>query len=424
MININKKISRKELLFITILALTTRLLFAFYSGVDKFEISDWTRYDIQSDNILNGNFNLETSLFITAPLFSYLVAGLKFIFSTNYISVLQFLQILLSALSVAYMTKTAEIIFQKHSTSLLCGILYAIYPITLYFTHIIGQESIFQSLFIFSIFYLYKHLIVAKKGDLVKFAFLFSLALLTKSHILLILPFILLSLIAIKGANFKSLQDIFIVVVVIFLISLPYGVYNKIVNGAYVVSSSGQGGLFLCGHNDDTYAFIVHSPPQGALEYNRINRGDYKVFAQLAPQLRGLTHNEKQNIYLKTGVDWVILNPQKSIELFVVNMKNFLMPGFDIQHHPFKKWFFALLLSAPIFIFAYIEIIKSVVIDYKKHLPIISIFLGMLLFSVIFYSQNRFRVITIEPFYVMYASSGFIAFINYLASINNRGASK
>ena len=163
-----KKISRQELFFIIILALIARLLFAFYSGVDKFENNDWIRYDIQSANILNGNFNLETSLFITAPLFSYLVAGLKFIFSTNYISVLEFLQILLGALSVAYMTKTTEIIFKKHSTSLLCGTLYAIYPITLYYTHIFGQESIFQSLFIFSIFFLYKHLIVAKKGDLVK----------------------------------------------------------------------------------------------------------------------------------------------------------------------------------------------------------------------------------------------------------------
>ena len=91
MIKIDKKISRQELFFIIILALTARLLFAFYSGVDNFENNDWIRYEIQSANILNGNFNLETSLFITAPLFSYLVAGLKFIFSTNYISVLEFL---------------------------------------------------------------------------------------------------------------------------------------------------------------------------------------------------------------------------------------------------------------------------------------------------------------------------------------------
>lgn len=404
--------NKKQLILIFVLALIVRLLFAQYSGVEVFG-GDWGRYDDQSNNILRGEFNLETSLFITAPLYSYLVAGLKYIFNSNYAPVLALLQILFSSVSAVYLTKTAQIIFKKNNISTVCGIVYAVHPVTLYFTHTFGQESIFQSLFIISIYFISKFLHSKQKNDLFLFSLLFSFALLTKSHILLIIPFLLGGLMIIKGVNYDSISDFIIVVGIVFLMTLPYGVYNKIVNDVYVISSSGQGGMFLTGHNDDTYKYIVDSPPRDTAEYKRIKSMDYIIFRELAPKLDGLTHSQKQALYLREGLNWIHNNPSKAINLIFVNLRDFLMPGFNIQHYPFRSWLAALILSAPIFIFAYIQIVKSCINNYKEHIPILSIFLGMLFFSLGFYTQNRFRVITLEPFYVMYASAGLISFFEY-----------
>ena len=61
--------------------------------------------------------------------------------------------------------------------------------------------------------------------------------------------------------------------------------------------------------------------------------------------------------------------------------------------------------------FAYVEIIRNLFANYKSHLTTLSIFLGMLSVAIIFYAYNRYRVTTIEPYYVMYASSFIVYFL-------------
>jgi hypothetical protein len=68
-------------------------------------------------------------------------------------------------------------------------------------------------------------------------------------------------------------------------------------------------------------------------------------------------------------------------------------------------WLLTVLISVPVFLFAYIEITRKVLFDFKSHLVIVSLFLGMLSVAMLFYAYNRYRVITIEPYYLMYACS-------------------
>jgi hypothetical protein len=43
----------------------------------------------------------------------------------------------------------------------------------------------------------------------------------------------------------------------------------------------------------------------------------------------------------------------------------------------------------------------------------------MVIFSVVFYVQNRFRVITIEPFYLIYASFGLSHIVHKIHFLYN-----
>lgn len=407
------RITKYDVIFIFFLALCARYLFAIFSGIEPVSGPDWSRYDALSNQILAGNFNLETRLFITAPLFSYVVAALKLVFGPGYGFVLQNIQIVLSSISVVYLMLTAKLIFSDQRIAMLTGITYAIYPITLYFTHQFSQESIFQSIFIISIYYYSMYMADGNMKFLVKFSILFSLALLTKSHIILILPFLVFSLFMKYGMNKKSFLGAFSVMGIVFLVTLPYGIYNKVVNGTYVMASSGLGGHFVTGHNDDFFAYVIDPPPPDSAEFKRLKRLDFDVYRRLAPELAGLSHKQKQARYLEEGILWSIDHPVHFLRLVWFNLKNHLFPGFSVNHYPFKTWLIVLIISTPVFFFAYFEMTRRLVLDYRSHLAIASIFMGMLCFSIGFYSQNRFRVVTIEPFYLMYASSGLFYLLNY-----------
>ena len=84
------------------------------------------------------------------------------------------------------------------------------------------------------------------------------------------------------------------------------------------------------------------------------------------------------------------------------------MPGVNKDHHTFQRWLLAFLFSLPIFLLAYYEIIKMLIKDFRSHLVVVSVFLGMISMSILYYTQVRFRVITLEPLYIIYASSFII----------------
>ena len=402
------KLDHKMLLYLLFFAFLVRYGWAYLSGVDNFSLNDWGRYDAQSDEILRSNFNLETALFITAPLFSYTVAIFKLIFGDSYVKFLEFFQIALSSISVVYLTLTANELFRSLRVSFLVGVAFSLYPITLYWVHVFGQETFFQALLIIGLFYLTRYFRDRNTKTIVLASVILTFALLTKSHIQLALPFFALALILTSKKPLDAMKPIAIMIGTVLVLTAPYGLYNKIVNGTYVISSSGGGGHFLTGHNDDVYTYIVAPPPRGSQEHQRLANMDFQVFRDLTPKLEGLSHSEKQSLYFKSGVEWATSNVEKSIILAAVNLRNFLQPGFHKGNQDPKLWLISFILALPIFVLAYIEIIRSVKNNWKGHTLIIALFLAIVAFSVLFYSQNRFRVITIEPWYLMYACSGFV----------------
>jgi len=403
-----QQIDRKALVALFFFAFVIRYGWAYLSGVGNFSFPDWPRYNSQSDEILKGNFNLETQLFITAPLFSYVVAFCKLIFGASYAWFLEFLQISLSSLSVIFLALTADELFRSSRVTLLTAISFSIYPITLYWVHVFGQETFFQAFLIIGMSYLVKFLRNRDEITIIKASLFLSLTLLTKSHIQLVFPFLVLSII-VTSPNIKaSIRPIGFMLLTVITLTMPYGIYNKLENGTYVISSSGGGGFFLTGHNEDAYAAIVEPPPLGSDEWRRLAAMDFRIYSELEPKLRDKTHAEKQAVYFQAGLEWSQKNLSKSVELAIINFKNYIQPGFHKGHQDPKLWLISFLLAAPVFALAYFEIIRSVRNDWLAHTEVASLFLTMLAFSVIFYSQNRFRVITIEPWYLMYACSGLV----------------
>jgi hypothetical protein len=408
MISLNSKPrSEAQILWTVFFAfLVVRVLFVYLSGYDNFELFDDTpRYNQQSDQILAGEFNLLSkdlnrleSLFITAPFYPYFQALVKLLFGAYWILALQTIQILLSCVSGVFIYKTAKIIWNRDDVAIVASGIYCFYPLTLWWVYTFGQETPFQCLLIFTVFFLLKTVYKNHFPSLITSAVLFSIAFLTKSHILLFAPFIPLFIFLGKNKTLKQkLFDAAVFSVICFAFTLPYGLYNLKANGTYVISSSGQGTLFLIGHNDDMYKAIV-SPPRAAQIMG------YEAISRLKSRSAGLTHSEIQKMYFDEGIKWSTENPQKFLKLKLYNLYYFLMPGVNPNYYSFNEWLATFIVSLPVYIFGYFGFLLSLKQNFRKHFWILGLFLSMVVFSIGFYVQNRFRTITVEPFYILYAA--------------------
>ncbi|MFM1800283.1 MAG: hypothetical protein RLZZ117_2561 [Cyanobacteriota bacterium] len=417
-------LKRSDIILIFALALLARVLWALFSGLGPEAGVDFDRWDAFSSAILQGRFNLETTvvhdpnldtrLFIAAPLYPYALALAKLVFQGQWFAGLGIIQILISSISVVYLAATARLIFKSRAVALTAGVVYALYLPTLYYAQLPSQESLFQSFFVISFYGLCRYNTFRDWRSLLFFSLFFTLALLTKSHVILMVPLVCALVVFCQPSVTRALAHVAIFLGIIALLTLPYGLYNLRVNGVYVISTSGSGGHFLTAHNDDFYTWLIRTPPKGTPEFERLADLRFSAFSKQGIP-NDASHKERQSIYLRRGLDWIAANPSKALKLRVHNLLHYLQPGYSLRFQSFRNWLVALVFNVPIYILAYIELIKQLKTP-RRHLPAYIVFVTMLLFVLIFYAQNRFRLITIEPIYVLYAAPGLLTIGSWIRS--------
>ena len=177
--------------------------------------------------------------------------------------------------------------------------------------------------------------------------------------------------------------------------------YNLKVNGVYVLSSNGFGGLFILGHNDDAYINHIQTPSMNSVEAKRLKSVDYKILKSLDYKISRSNPNQIQKIYFLEGLKWVKQNPEKSKELLIFNLKRFFTPGLHKVWYSYKIWLFSLLISLPIMFFGYLGLVIILFKNFNKYSWILYLILSLLIFSLIFYYQGRFKVITLDPILIL-----------------------
>lgn len=395
--------------FISILSRLIHLTFSNY----KYDFCcDVDRYLKLSENIINGNFNLVDKLFIVAPFYPYYLALLRIISNENFINFLIVSQILISSTTTIFIMKITKEIFKNRIAVNTSGLIYSIYPTTLFYTHMIGQETFFQFFFIISSYYFCKFTNHKKIKDLFIFSLFITLSFLTKSHVSIIIIFFLISIFILSANIKRKLQNVLIVIITLNLICFPNALYNYKKNGIYVLSTTGFG-MAMSSNSDNFYNFLVEAKNISELK-------DPNIINLYPPEMEvNASIKEKEKYWLKYSIEWIKNNPKKFMEMKLYNFYNFIMPGVNIKHYTFKKWLILFIISFPLYIFAYLEIIQRSIINYKKNFLIISVFLGMLIYSTLFFPQDRLNYIILEPLYIIYFSN-FITKIFNLNKIKSK----
>lgn len=367
---------------------------------------DSALYDAQSTAVVErGDFDFQAPQFTMAPLYASYQALHKWIFGAYWRWSLGTLQLLLSAFSGVVLFRFAMRLFDR-TVALVAAAVYAVFPLTLVWVNTFAQDMPFQLHLIFFLYVLDVALERERWGWTAFAAVLFAITFLTKSHILLFAPFVpLIMWVNMRGTAGRRIAHAALFAAISFALTLPYGLYQYSKHGQYVLSSTGQGGHFLWGHNEDTYRFIVDPPPLGSDEHRRILNMDFLVVRELRDTLDKASVKERQAIFMDAALDWCRTNPDKVWRLAAYDLYYFLMPGVNPHHYSFTNWLVTFALSAPLYLLAYWGVGRALRRNWRRNLFIVGLLCCMLVFSVGFYVQNRFRTITLEPYYIIYASS-------------------
>ncbi|MDW8335001.1 MAG: glycosyltransferase family 39 protein, partial [Bacteroidia bacterium] len=383
-----------------------------------FQMPDTGRYIRLSDAVLRGDFNFDDGMFIVAPLYPFFVAIHKAIFGAFWTPALITTQILLDGLAGLTLYRLAKLLFVGPAAAALTAVLYALNPSTMWFSPTIGQEALFMSLLIFAVYYLVKSLKTGRTRHTLYSALLYSGAFLTKSHVLLFSPFIVLTYLFSRLERRRRWTFSALYAGLCLAATLPFGMVNLRLHGVYTLSSNGYQAHFYIGNTEYAYQFFLNTPPLSdsfcLLEIRSFPYGFVRYNGEEHLEILSRPQAEKQTLFLKAALRWIAENPVKFVKLKLYYAYAFLTPGLDFHHHPFERWLTAFLLGLPIFVFAYWGMFLSLKRDVSTHFWILGLFLAMTVFSVGFYVQNRFRRCTIEPFYLVYAAYGATEAFNRL----------
>ena len=399
---------------LSIISLIVRLIYCFAMPIFQVRL-DEQRYDILSNQIINGNYDLDAISFICAPLIPFFLALIKCISINYWQEIMLTFQCILSALSVVYVFKLTDLLFKNKQISAIAAWFYCFYPMTFYYVKNIGQESAYQSFLIMSIYFLIKFSELKNKRDLIISAILFSLCFLTKGIILFWSPFIVFFIFKIKSFDWqqKFINSLIISSLCLFF-TMPFGFYNLQKHGVYTFSSDGLPTYFWFGNSE----FGYHRDYFGTI-YTINNNNEIKDTAKLiydmsppnvsmetyqkALQLYPL-EQERQAIFKRNAFNWINNNAIKFIQLKIHCFIRFILWGLNYKIYPLSIWLLSMLIFAPLYVLAYLGIIKSIKLNFEKHNWILTLFIAMLVFSVVFSFESRFRTVTLEPFYIIYAA--------------------
>lgn len=413
---------KRDLLLLFISTFLIRMVFKYFSGYSNFELfGDSVRYDILSERILAGNHDLDFIAFIISPLYPYTLAFFKSISVQYWEEIAVLYQFLLISISTVCICKISDSLFQDKLISLFSGIIYVFYPMTLFYNFTLSQETTFQAYFIIASYFFIRFLEKRTTFRLVMFSVFFALSFLTKSHILMFAPWVLLLIFydpMRKISWYDKCKHAIIVSLISMIFTIPDGLKNYHIHQIYTLSGTGVKTFFHNGNSQENYDFVFNNVglyDDNEMQYLFDTTYHYKGLGRI----NALPHKVKQEIHFDLAIHWIKKNPIEFLKLKLYSVIRFFAPGVSYSKYSFKIWIFSFISSAPIFFLAYFAIYKIIKKgDFFHHLFLIFLIANMFLFYIIFMPQTRFRAITLEPFYIIYASYGLITIIRNL-SYNN-----
>ncbi len=306
-------IKRHPLWFILLLAGGIRLIFLisyYYNPEWNHLIVDSLYHDRWAMSIAGGNI-WGNEVFFRAPLYIYVLGGLYAVFGHSLLIVRLF-GILIGLLSTTAVYLIARTAFSKRS-ALWAAIIFAVYPITIYFESELLVESLFTCLVLFSIVAFFGAIKTGKLMLYIGTGLLIGMAAITRPVILGMIPlYILLILFTDEKLKKKCIYCLALIISIILIIA-PVTIRNFAVGGDFVTIASSGGINFYIGNNQKADGLSSVLPELAGSSW------EIKDIKYIAEEETGkhMTPSGLSQFYFSKGWEWIKENKLDFIKLYL-----------------------------------------------------------------------------------------------------------
>lgn len=386
---IKRKYLNLFLLALFFTAFFVRILFIFYyQHPDYPDESTWNRLAIE----LNSGNGFTSHL--RPPGFVFLLSFIYKIFGQGNITAVRIAQALLSSIQVVLLFLLSQKIFNRSGVSIIASLLLLIYPYSIFYTAHLISETLYS--FSLALLFYFLYLFVYDKRNYLSL-YLGSLALaiaaLTKSTILIIVPFIIVWFIMNK-LNYR-----YIIMFILFtsVNILPWSLYYTHKFGVFApVMVSGS------------YLYQANNPKTLELEKRTRQLKFTKWYTEEYEEISKLSPKESDKLYRKKAVNFMLNNPKTVYELMKMRFIHFWRL-YPITESKVQR--IAALLTSGISIpLALLGILLSKKY-WRKCFPIYSIILSFNIVHMVFICTLRYRV-PLDQFFLILASFSIIKIID------------
>lgn len=405
---------KKSHLIIFCLFFAIRWIYQWITGNDHFSLFwDSYRYDALSEQILSGNFNLDIVAFIVAPLYPWLLAIVKFLFGEYWMAAASIIQYFFVALSGVYLFKLTRELFKSVKIAWIAAVFYCFYPMTLYYNTLFTQETLFQSFFILFLYNWRKSIKCEGNYTSHKAGIWFALAFLTKSHAFILAPFIfIIHLLYTRGNLIERIKPVLIIGTWAFMLNLPFALINLQLNKVWTWSSYGTWTFFHNAHGPETFETSFH--PKFENKDSRTASGGVGLdfifdTAYVYPnygKINLLKQPDRDRMHGKIALEWIESHPSEFLSLKWFSLKRFFLPGVSKAHYRKDIWLASLLATLPFYLLGYFGLFCALRENFPEHVWALSIVALMFIVYMVFLPQARFRSVTLDPVYLIYAAYG------------------
>jgi 4-amino-4-deoxy-L-arabinose transferase-like glycosyltransferase len=360
---------------------------------------------LYSENIWGDNTKI-------MPFLPTLLAFL-FYFTSGDLLVTRLLLALLSSSLIVITYFLAKEIFNS-KVALLSSFICACYPLIVFSSGLLLPEMCFTTLMCLGILCLIK-----ANGRPKSFALaglVIGIASLTISitvifFIAIVLMIVIKKSVTLKINKFTSVSSFILTYCLVLCI---WGARNYYVIGEFYVVKSNYGEVLHLHNNQYASGFTRKE--------NQMNKEKY--FKELEEKIKNKTRIEGNRIYLNEALSFVMEHPFGFFRLCIERFFNlFRLYAGTISSNNFTSnlvSIISIITIGPVLLFSFIGMFYALQ-DWKNHIYVIIYFMSLIIIFSIIRSSIRARL-PLEPFLIIYASSGFFIIIKNIRNLINKKA--
>jgi 4-amino-4-deoxy-L-arabinose transferase-like glycosyltransferase len=357
---------------------------------------------------------ISVGVFHQPPLYPYLLALFIKVFGQTLIPV-YLLQCVISSATAALLCAITCRVTRSKKTGIVAGLLFTFYGMQVFYTFKILSECIATFLLVLTVLF-----ISAKNTRIRTFAagLTMGTVLLVKPNFLPAVPFLAVFVLVNNDNRFSpaGLKSMLLFLLACGLAVAPATLMNFITGGEFVLVSANGGENFYLGNNENANGTYV--PVEGISSDIAYQNADVVAMARKANKGKTMSRSEVSRYWFQKAVNWITGHPVDYLRLEWKKVLN-MFSGVELSNQYLlsfeKKRTTGMFNAAPVNFYMLFPLfcVGCIIVagNWRRFFPITVFFIANTATMLLFFVDERFRVVTM-PFFIAVSAAGLTNILN------------